>query len=69
MVTLPWYASPFISSVNGADDQARLVGVPCGVAVRLILDGVLTKPGVHAPYDEEVSLPSGLKYKANIIDL
>lgn len=35
--------------------QARLVGVPCGVAVRLILDGVLTKPGVHAPYDEEVS--------------
>ena len=35
--------------------QAKLVGVPCGMAVQFILEGVLTKPGVHAPYDEEVS--------------
>ena len=39
---------------NGGDQaMARLVGVPCGVAVRLVLDGTLNKPGVHAPYDEE----------------
>lgn len=36
-------------------DQAKLVGVPCGMAVQFILEGVLTKPGVHAPYDEEVT--------------
>lgn len=39
---------------GGHSAMARLVGVPCGVAVQLILDGKLTKPGVHAPYDEEV---------------
>lgn len=35
--------------------MAKLVGVPCGVAVQFILEGVLTKPGVLQPYDEEVS--------------
>lgn len=38
---------------GGPQAMAKLVGVPCGVAVRLILEGALTKPGVHAPYDEE----------------
>jgi spermidine synthase len=38
---------------GGPSAMAKLVGVPCGVAVRLVLDGTLTKPGVHAPYDEE----------------
>lgn len=40
---------------GGAQAMARLVGVPCGMAVAFVLEGVLTKPGVHAPYDEEVS--------------
>lgn len=40
---------------GGAQAMAKLVGVPCGMAVAFILEGVLTKPGVHAPYDEEVS--------------
>ncbi|CAD6580672.1 MAG: hypothetical protein TREMPRED_002801 [Tremellales sp. Tagirdzhanova-0007] len=38
---------------GGPSAMARLVGVPCGMAVQFILEGVLTKPGVHAPYDEE----------------
>jgi spermidine synthase len=32
--------------------MAKLVGVPCGLAVQLVLEGKLTAPGVHAPYDE-----------------
>lgn len=34
--------------------MARYVGVPCGTAVQLILDGVVNEPGVHAPYKKEV---------------
>jgi spermidine synthase len=40
---------------GGQQAMAKLVGVPCGMAVAFILEGVLTKPGVHAPYDEEAS--------------
>lgn len=62
----PWYGlfrPPF--HLLTAWSQAKLVGVPCGMAVQFILEGVLTKPGVHAPYDEEVStvshgIPQGL---------
>jgi len=39
---------------GGPSAMATLVGVPCGMAVQFILEGVLNKPGVHAPYDEEV---------------
>ncbi|WVO21372.1 spermidine synthase [Cryptococcus decagattii] len=38
---------------GGPSAMAKLVGVPCGMAVQFILEGVLTKPGVFAPYDEE----------------
>ena len=34
--------------------MARYVGVLCGIAVQLILDGVLKETGVHAPYKKEV---------------
>jgi hypothetical protein len=34
--------------------MALTVGVPCGIATQLVLDGVLKEPGVHAPYDPEV---------------
>ena len=38
---------------GGPSAMAKLVGVPCGMAVQFVLEGKLTKPGVHAPYDEE----------------
>ncbi|KAL7414562.1 saccharopine dehydrogenase [Mrakia frigida] len=41
------------SSTGGPSAMALTVGVPCGVAVQLILDGVITKKGVQQPYDEE----------------
>jgi saccharopine dehydrogenase-like NADP-dependent oxidoreductase len=31
--------------------------VPCGIAVQLVLDGVLKTPGVHAPYSKEFCDP------------
>lgn len=37
--------------------MALYVGVPCGVAVQLVLDGVFSKPGVHAPYTKEICDP------------
>lgn len=37
--------------------MAVLVGVPCGIAVQLVLDGVLNKPGVQAPYTKDVCEP------------
>jgi spermidine synthase len=37
--------------------MAKLVGVPCGVATQLVLDGVLSKPGVHAPYTRDIVDP------------
>lgn len=46
--TLEAYGAP-----EGHSAMARLVGLPCGVAVQLVLDGVLATPGVRAPYDEE----------------
>ncbi|KAK8854594.1 spermidine synthase [Kwoniella newhampshirensis] len=37
---------------GGHSAMAKLVGVPCGVAVQFILEGVLKTPGVLQPYDE-----------------
>jgi hypothetical protein len=37
--------------------MARLVGVPAGVATQLVLDGVINKPGVHAPYTRDLVDP------------
>ena len=34
---------------GGYSAMARLVGVPCAVAVRQILDGTISEPGIHAP--------------------
>ncbi|ODO11038.1 spermidine synthase [Cryptococcus amylolentus CBS 6273] len=38
---------------GGPSAMAKLVGVPCGMAVQFILEGAYTKTGVQAPYDEE----------------
>ncbi|CCM05225.1 uncharacterized protein FIBRA_07435 [Fibroporia radiculosa] len=50
--TLEAYGEPF-----GHSAMARYVGVPCGIAVQLVLDGVLNTPGVHAPYSKEICDP------------
>jgi len=42
---------------GGTSAMARLVGMPCGVAVQLILDGKITKKGVFAPLTPEIYNP------------
>jgi saccharopine dehydrogenase-like NADP-dependent oxidoreductase len=37
--------------------MAKLVGVPCGIAVQLVLDGVISKSGVLAPYERDIVDP------------
>ena len=34
-----------------------LVGTPCGVATQLMLDGVISKPGILAPYTPDFCDP------------
>jgi spermidine synthase len=50
--TLEAYGSP-----NGHSAMALTVGLPCGIASQLVLDGVLKMPGVHAPYSKEICDP------------
>ncbi|KAJ7632296.1 saccharopine dehydrogenase [Roridomyces roridus] len=50
--TLEAYGTP-----NGHSAMALTVGLPCGIATQLVLDGVLTMPGVHAPYSKEICDP------------
>ena len=37
--------------------MARLVGMPCGVAAQLVLDGVISRPGVLAPMSSDLNDP------------
>ncbi len=37
--------------------MARTVGIPCGIAVQLVLDGVIKTPGVLAPYTKDICDP------------
>ena len=50
--TLEAYGEP-----GGHSAMALYVGVPCGIAVQLVLDGVLNTPGVQAPYSKEICEP------------
>ncbi|KAK7055433.1 Saccharopine dehydrogenase [Favolaschia claudopus] len=50
--TLEEYGTP-----GGHSAMARTVGLPCGIAAQLVLDGVFSKPGVHAPYTKEFCDP------------
>lgn len=50
--TLEAYGDP-----TGHSAMALTVGVPCGIAVQLVLDGVLSTPGVLAPYTKEICDP------------
>ena len=45
----------------GHSAMATLVGVPCGVAVQLVLDGKINTPGVLAPYTAELCDPIRLE--------
>ena len=37
--------------------MARTVGIPCGIATQLVLDGVINKTGVQAPYSMDIIKP------------
>ncbi|KAJ7590764.1 saccharopine dehydrogenase [Mycena floridula] len=50
--TLEQYGSP-----NGHSAMALTVGLPCGIATQLILDGTLATPGVLGPYSKEICEP------------
>ncbi|TEB23899.1 spermidine synthase [Coprinellus micaceus] len=50
--TMEAYGSP-----KGHSAMALTVGLPCGIATQLVLDGVLNKPGVQAPYTKDVCDP------------
>lgn len=51
--TLLDYGAPFYSG-EGPSSMAKLVGVPCGIATQLVLDGKINTPGVLAPYDRKL---------------
>ena len=42
---------------KGYSAMARLVGVPCAVAVQLVLGGTISKKGVLAPMDMDICSP------------
>jgi len=50
--TLEAYGAP-----GGHSAMALTVGLPCGIATQLVLDGVINTPGVHAPYTKEMCDP------------
>jgi saccharopine dehydrogenase-like NADP-dependent oxidoreductase len=50
--TLEMYGIP-----GGHSAMAITVGVPCGIATQLVLDGVINTPGVLAPYTKELCDP------------
>jgi saccharopine dehydrogenase (NADP+, L-glutamate forming) len=37
--------------------MARLVGIPCGVAVKLVLDGTISEKGILAPMNTKINDP------------
>lgn len=42
---------------KGYSAMAKLVGVPCGVAVKLVLDGTISDKGVLAPMTTKINDP------------
>jgi saccharopine dehydrogenase-like NADP-dependent oxidoreductase len=50
--TLEQYGDP-----SGHSAMALTVGVPCGIATQLVLDGVISATGVQAPYTKEICDP------------
>lgn len=50
--TLEAYGIP-----QGDSAMATTVGVPCGIAIQLVLDNVINTPGILAPYTKEICDP------------
>jgi spermidine synthase / saccharopine dehydrogenase (NADP+, L-glutamate-forming) len=50
--TLEMYGEPF-----GHSAMALTVGIPCGIAVQLVLDGVIKQTGIVQPYSKEICEP------------
>ena len=42
---------------SGHSAMALTVGLPCGIATQLVLDGVIKTPGILAPYTKEICDP------------
>lgn len=42
---------------NGDSSMSRLVALPCAVAARFVLEGIITTPGVHRPVKPEIYEP------------
>lgn len=53
--TLLDYGAPVGS--DGPSSMAKLVGVPCGIATQLVLDGVVSAKGILAPYSMDIVKP------------
>ncbi|EEH40717.1 saccharopine dehydrogenase [Paracoccidioides lutzii Pb01] len=53
---------------NGYSSMARLVGIPCGVAVKQVLDGTISEKGILAPMSMDICAPliKALKEEYNI---
>ncbi|SCZ91057.1 BZ3500_MvSof-1268-A1-R1_Chr1-3g02520 [Microbotryum saponariae] len=54
---------------GGYSSMAKLVGVPCGVATQLVLDGVINKPGILAPYTRDIVDPLLVELRKEGIDM
>ncbi|KAI9430119.1 saccharopine dehydrogenase [Lactarius indigo] len=50
--TLEAYGTP-----GGHSAMALTVGLPCGIATQLVLDGVISTPGILVPYSKEICDP------------
>ncbi|KAK7454490.1 hypothetical protein VKT23_011244 [Stygiomarasmius scandens] len=59
--TLEVYGAPLGS---GHSAMAYHVGLPCGIATQLILDGVLKMKGVYAPYSREICDPIRIRLES-----
>jgi saccharopine dehydrogenase (NADP+, L-glutamate forming) len=53
--TLCEYGAP--TGSGGYSAMARLVGIPCGVAVKQVLDGTISDRGVIAPMNSKINDP------------
>jgi len=42
---------------KGYSAMAKLVGIPCGVAVLMVLDGRISEKGILAPMDPKLNTP------------
>ena len=50
--TLEAYGAP-----SGHSAMALTVGIPCGIATQLVLDGIISTPGILVPYTKEIYDP------------